>query len=126
MADKPNLYAPQVNVQCPSDNSQLFRTFFPQNQTLHPEEQAYVRNRQPQILSAWQEWIQGTEVGYNMSQFPLDSFPTVGFALSGGGFRASLFAAGVLNSYDARNSTTKSLGTGGLYDVATYIAGASG
>ncbi|GJJ05861.1 hypothetical protein Clacol_000048 [Clathrus columnatus] len=126
MASSTNPYAPRVNVQCPSNNSEIFRTFFPQNQTLHPEEQAYVQGRQPQILDAWRSWIQGPEIGYNMSQFQSDSYPSVGMAISGGGFRASLFGAGVLNAYDARNTTAKALGTGGLYNVATYVAGASG
>lgn len=124
-----NPYAPNVNVQCPSTNTttaELLRTFFPQNQTLHPQEQAYIQNRKPQIQQAWKDWIQGPEVGYNISQFDQDAYPVVGMAISGGGFRASLFGAGVLNAFDARNDTSKSFGTGGLYNVLTYLAGASG
>lgn len=61
-----------------------------------------------------------------MSQFDQDAYPVVGMAISGGGFRASLFGAGVLNAFDARNDTSKTFGTGGLYNVLTYLAGASG
>lgn len=52
--------------------------------------------------------------------------PNLGIATSGGGYRAALFGAGVLNSLDGRNASSKGVGTGGLLQAATYLAGLSG
>ncbi|KAF7290982.1 Lysophospholipase [Mycena chlorophos] len=52
--------------------------------------------------------------------------PSVGIATSGGGFRAAIFGAGVLNALDGRNSSSVRKGTGGLLQTATHLAGLSG
>lgn len=51
--------------------------------------------------------------------------PKLGIALSGGGLRATYFAAGVLTALDGRNTTHPS-GANGLLQAATYLAGLSG
>lgn len=45
-----------------------------------------------------------------------------GIAVSGGGLRASLFAAGTVAAFDSRNSTN----AGGLLQLADYFSGLSG
>jgi lysophospholipase len=52
--------------------------------------------------------------------------PNLGIATSGGGYRAALFGAGVLNVLDGRNSTAAKKGTGGLLQTASYLSGLSG
>jgi lysophospholipase len=54
------------------------------------------------------------------------SLPTISIALSGGGDRAALYGAGVLNALDGRNSTSVEKKTGGLLQAATYLSGLSG
>ena len=52
--------------------------------------------------------------------------PNLGIAVAGGGYRAAIFGAGVLNALDGRNSTSINTGTGGLLQSATYISALSG
>jgi lysophospholipase len=132
-------YAPLVNQPCPNTTTDpLVRSFTPKNQTLHPREQAYVDARLATVIpNAWKNWIgDGSAIGYNLSAF-IDvnstigtpgngSFPRIGIAVSGGGYRAAQYGAGVLSALDARNDSAKAAGTGGLLQVASYIAGLSG
>ncbi|KAG7448332.1 phospholipase B [Guyanagaster necrorhizus] len=117
-------YAPSTGITCPQTS--LLRVFSAQNQSLNPSEIDYIQGRENVLLDAWNMWIgKGSNLGYNMT-FSADNAPRVGIALSGGGFRASLYGAGVLNSLDARNASAKQAGTGGLLQVASYMAGLSG
>ena len=121
-------YAPQTNVQCPDTTQHpLIRVFTPETQSLNALEEEYVANRQrTTIVSAWKEWIgDGSGIGYNLSDFE-SVFPKVGIALSGGGYRAAQFGAGVLSGLDARNESAKAAGAGGLLQVASYISALSG
>lgn len=52
--------------------------------------------------------------------------PTVGIAVSGGGFRAALVGAGTFNALDGRNSSSVQAGTGGVLQLASYMTGLSG
>ncbi|KAJ6256849.1 Lysophospholipase [Drechslerella dactyloides] len=53
--------------------------------------------------------------------------PTVGLAFSGGGYRAMLNGAGVINAFDARSpKSMKPGGLGGLLQGSTYLSGLSG
>lgn len=121
-------YAPTTNAPCPqTSNSVLVRTFTPQTQALNPKEWSYITARESTpIHSAWSDWVgNGSAIGYNISMF--NAFlPRIGIALGGQGYRTAQFGAGVFSALDARNSTAKSLGTGGLLQVASYLAGSSG
>lgn len=121
----PTAYAPTTKVQCPTDP--LLRVFTPQNQTLHPQEQAFVTSKDSQVLpDAWTAWIgNASQIGYNSSSFG-GKYARVGIAVSGGGYRAAQYGAGVMSALDARNASAKSAGTGGLLQVATYWSGLSG
>ncbi|KAJ7647403.1 phospholipase B [Roridomyces roridus] len=121
-------YAPSVNVECPDfSTTSLIRVFSPQNQSLHPEEAAYVSSRQnTTIKAAWNDWLgDGSALGYNVSVFQ-QVFPKVGMAIPGGGLRAAQYGAACLNGLDARNGSAKAAGTGGLLQVASYLTGLSG
>lgn len=52
--------------------------------------------------------------------------PTVGIAVSGGGFRAALVGAGMFNAFDGRNKSAVKAGTGGVLQLASYMTGLSG
>ncbi|KAG7446364.1 phospholipase B [Guyanagaster necrorhizus] len=121
-------YAPKVNQQCPDiTNTDFIRAFTPSNQTLHPQEAEYIRTRNSTVISpAWLDWLgNGSQLGYDIGRFQ-GHFPTIGIAIPGGGLRSAQFGAGALNALDARNDTAKSIGTGGLLQVSSYIAGLSG
>ncbi|GJJ14333.1 hypothetical protein Clacol_008597 [Clathrus columnatus] len=119
-----NPYAPKTGVACPSD-SKLVRSFSANESSVHPLEKDFIQLRSQQTLQAWNDWINGSDVGYDVSLFQ-NKFPAVGITSSGGSLRASLFSAGVINAFDARNETSKAFGTGGLFNVAQYISGTSG
>ena len=123
-------YAPNVNQTCPDvSTAPLIRVFSPANQTLHPEEEAYVSERlSGAIVDALANWIGGgQEIGYDLKKFNMSaSAPRIGIGISGGGYRAAQYGAGVLSALDARNESAKSAGTGGLLQVASYISGLSG
>jgi lysophospholipase len=123
-------YAPQVNVECPDfSTTSLLRTWTPQTQSLHPQEEEYINTRTQNVLpNAWKDWIgNGSRMGYDLSDLNLtNAFPKIGITCPGGGLRAALFAAAALSGLDARNQTAKSAGTGGLLQVSSYISGLSG
>ena len=118
-------YAPRVNQPCPTDP--LIRVFTPQNQSLHPREQDYVNTRLSQVIpNEWKNWVgNGTSIGYSLDAFG-GNFSKIGIAVSGGGYRAAQFGAGVFSGLDARNDSAKAAGTGGLLQVSSYWAGLSG
>ncbi|KAH9476207.1 Lysophospholipase 3 [Psilocybe cubensis] len=114
---------------------------------LSAEERAYVSGRTANVLpDAWKTYLAsvraalppGTDLPSYVSEIldpkppkrpyipsrPAD-LPKLGIALSGGGLRATYFAAGVLTSIDGRN-TTHPTGSNGLLQAATYLAGLSG
>jgi lysophospholipase len=135
-------YAPLVNQPCPNiTTAPLLRTFTPQNQTIHPREEEYLTTRHTTVIpNAWRDWIgDGSAIGYNLSALvdvsgggngttanATENFPKLGIALSGGGYRAAQYGAGVLSALDSRNDSSKAAGTGGLLQVTSYLAGLSG
>ncbi|KAA1473978.1 phospholipase B [Dentipellis sp. KUC8613] len=124
----PTDYAPAVNQECPDLTANpLLRVFTPANQTLHPREEAYVNTRLTQVIpNEWKNWIgDGSGIGYDLSKFP-SNLTKIGIAISGGGYRAAQYGAGVLSGLDARNESAKAAGTGGLLQVASYLSGLSG
>jgi lysophospholipase len=128
MAQNVTAYAPIINVACPNVSvDPLLRIFSPSNQSLHPDEQEYVTSRATQILpNAWLDWIgDGSAIGYNSSAFA-GQWATIGISISGGGYRAAQYGAGVLSGLDARNASSKAAGTGGLLQVTSYLSGLSG
>ena len=122
-------YAPLVNQPCPNvATDPLLRVFTPTNQSLHPHEEDYVRKRLNTVVhDEWQNWLGDcSDIGYDLSAFNSSSFPKIGIAISGGGYRAAQYGAGVLSALDARDEFAKAAGTGGLLQVTSYLAGLSG
>jgi len=108
----------------------------PDQQHLSSGERDYVNSRRSEVLpQAWQSYLANvlaTNVslpGYVSSILGGNthaSGPNFGIAVSGGGYRAATFGAGVLNVLDGRNASSVNVGTGGLLQAATYISGLSG
>ncbi|KAF9227378.1 phospholipase B [Gyrodon lividus] len=121
-------YAPTINAPCPQiSNGVLVRTFTPLTQTLNSQEQSYIHARESNVIpNAWSDWVgDGSAIGYSFSSIN-ESLPRIGIAIGGGGYRAAQFGAGVFSALDARNTTAKTSGTGGLLQVTSYFAGSSG
>lgn len=73
--------------------------------------------------------IDGFDAGSYLDKYANDvaNLPNIGIAVSGGGYRALMNGAGVLDGMDNRTSgTTDAGGLGGLLQSATYLAGLSG
>lgn len=107
----------------------------PANQTLSTSEASYVQARRSRVIpQAWKKYLANVEAtnvtlpSYVSSILsgPSSQAPNFGIATSGGGYRAAIFGAGVLNALDGRNASSNSAGTGGLLQTATYLAGLSG
>ncbi|TFK53598.1 hypothetical protein OE88DRAFT_1626468 [Heliocybe sulcata] len=128
-------YTPSVGA-CP-DGFSLHRSVGTSNQTLSPGESAYISSRKSNILpGAWKAYLANVQATENSlpsyvasilnGENGASAYPTLGIATSGGGYRAAIFGAGVLNALDGRNQTSAQAGTGGLLQSATYISGLSG
>ncbi|KAJ6456403.1 lysophospholipase [Mycena sanguinolenta] len=115
--------------RCPA-NFQLVR----RGQTISASEAQYIEEKREKVLpNAFKTYLQNVKgTGVQLPEYVeqiLESrtqLPTVGISTSGGGYRASIFGAGVLNALDGRNSSAVKKGTGGLLQVATHLAGLSG
>ncbi|KAF9517695.1 hypothetical protein BS47DRAFT_1359473 [Hydnum rufescens UP504] len=119
-------YAPS-NSTCPPV---LVRTINSSN-PLSPDETAFVTGRRNNAVAAWQSYLTNSALnltGFNTSAFlqNTSNLPNVAIAVSGGGYRAMLHAAGLFNAFDSRNDTALKQGTGGIVQLATYLAGLSG
>jgi lysophospholipase len=81
------------------------------------QEASYVSSRKTKASASLAAWLA------KQGSFSTSSQPTVGLTSSGGGYRALLNTAGVVQGLDARDSK---VGTSGLYQGLTYQAGLSG
>jgi lysophospholipase len=121
-------YAPSF-VPCPS--TPLLRDAGqPQsgNQSLSPKEFDYIQSRETRVLpGAWRQYLSGkaSNTGYNVDRLLRNNPPRIAIAISGGGYRAALFGAGVLSALDQRNQSGVTAGTGGVLQSAAYISGLS-
>ncbi|KAJ7672401.1 lysophospholipase [Mycena polygramma] len=103
-------------------------------QAISASEARYIEQKREKVLpgafKTYLKSVQGT--GVQLPRYVEEilecktEIPTVGISTSGGGYRAAIFGAGVLNALDARNSSAVKKGTGGLLQAATHLAGLSG
>ncbi|KAL1305897.1 hypothetical protein AAFC00_004042 [Neodothiora populina] len=104
-------YAP-IPVSCPS--TPLVRSA----DAVGSSESAYVKQRKAKADVSLAKWLSDTNAA-----FPTSTLPTLALTLSGGGLRALLTGAGVLQAFDSRDSTA---GTAGLFQSSTYQGALSG
>lgn len=128
-------YTPMAGA-CPQDFTLVrMAGSSPKNQSLSTSEVSYVQARRSQVIPhAWKAYLVNVEA----TNVTLPAYvtcilngtssqtPNFGIATSGGGYRAAIFGAGVLNALDGRNASSNTAGLGGLLQTATYLAGLSG
>jgi hypothetical protein len=94
---------------------------------LNSDEQEWLAQRTASAYPALQTYL--SDAWSAKSQYPIatimQSPPRIGVAVSGGGFRAMLNGAGVLQAFDSTSSESVA-GFSGLLDSALYISGLSG
>jgi lysophospholipase len=105
-------YAP-VSTSCPSTSLIRIAT------GLSDEEVAYRTARKAKADVALAAWLDKTSCEFDTS----GEMPTVALTSSGGGFRALLAGAGVIQAFDGRDSNVS---TSGLYQGLTYHSALSG
>jgi len=106
-------YAP-VPATCPSTS--LVRV---SSTDLSSSEESYRVARKAIADKALKSWLAKTNSGFSTSC----EMPTVALTSSGGGYRALLIGAGVIQAMDGRDSSSS---TSGLYQALTYHSGLSG
>ncbi|KAF8555547.1 hypothetical protein OG21DRAFT_1507556 [Imleria badia] len=120
---------------CPEGFSLVRMAGSPGNQSLSTSEAAYVQARRSQVIpQAWKTYLANVEAtNVALPSYVSDilsgsssEMPNFGIATSGGGYRAAIFGAGVLNALDGRNASSNNAGSGGLLQAATYMVGLSG
>ena len=127
-------YTPVVGP-CPQGFKLVRQAGPSRHQTLSTSESAYVHARRSRVIpQAWKAYLANVEAtdatlpSYvsNILSGSCTQTPNLGIATSGGGYRAAIFGAGVLNALDGRNASANQAGLGGLLQAATYLAGLSG
>ncbi|TVY18030.1 Lysophospholipase, partial [Lachnellula arida] len=104
-------YVP-LDADCPSES--LVRAA----SGLSTNEEAYRVSRKAVADEALKSWLAETN-----SDFGTDELPTIALSSSGGGLRAMLSGAGVIQGLDARDSNAS---TTGLFQALTYHSALSG
>lgn len=104
-------YAP-VAGSCPAGSLNRPAT------SINPSEAAYVTARSANAKPALASWLKKVNSGFGTT-----SVPNLAIAASGGGYRAMLNSAGVVQAFDSRDSSS---GTAGLLQGATYFGALSG
>lgn len=132
-------YAPTEVQDCPSAPSSLpgggvQYVRDTASQQRGAEESDYINRHRQARKDDWNTWLSSASPGPNLNiaggvqnYTNTDSnIPRVGIAVSGGGYRAMLYGAGILQGWDSRNATANERGTGGILQRADYLAGLSG
>lgn len=118
-ASASSLYAPKA-ASCPIDvfHSQVIPLVRPAAAGINAQEAVYVQSRKTKADVALAAWLS------KHGSFSTTSQPTLGFSSSGGGYRAMLITAGVVQALDGRETADSTVA--GLYQAFTYEAGLSG
>lgn len=114
-------YAPSY-AACPSPGTQLVRSA----DGISSAEAEYIAARKVHADAALTSWLAGALPALALETLATSSFPTIALANSGGGFRALLVGAGVVQALDGRDKGGSNTSTKGLYQALTYHAGLSG
>ena len=124
-ANAPYGYAPHTS-KCPS-NAPTIRSA----SSLSVEETTWLQQRRRATVEPMRDFLSrlsiaglDTDAYINIHQSNFSALPNVALAISGGGLRAMLNGAGVLEAFDSRTPNSTSTGQlGGLLQSATYLSG---
>lgn len=128
-ANAPHGYTPQTN-NCPSNPPQARDA----RSGLATEETAWLQKRRPATLEPMRQLLNRINIkGLNTNNYinqhrnNVSALPNIGIAVSGGGYRAMLNGAGVIEAFDSRTTNATNTGQlGGLLQSATYVSALSG
>ncbi|KAL3433660.1 lysophospholipase catalytic domain-containing protein [Aspergillus tetrazonus] len=128
LPNAPDGYAP-ANVTCPA-----VRPSIRSAASLSPNETRWLESRRKEIVSPMKNLltrlnITDFDAAAYLDRVSADSsnIPTIGIAVSGGGYRAMLNGAGALKAFDSRTANSTAEGQlGGLLQSATYLSALSG
>lgn len=127
-ANAPHGYTPQT-IDCPSDTPAIR-----DGSSLSPNETAWLEVRRNVTIDPMRDLLGrlnitglDTDTYINNHMNNASALPNIGIALSGGGYRAMLNGAGVVEAFDSRTKNSTGAGQlGGLLQASTYLAGLSG
>ncbi|KXT14598.1 hypothetical protein AC579_3688 [Pseudocercospora musae] len=127
-ANQPHGYTPQT-VTCPSATPTI-RSARQRSQ----EEISWTETRRNATIEPMRDFLSrmnisgiDTNAYVDNHQNNATALPNIGIAISGGGYRAMLNGAGVLQAFDSRTPNATAAGQlGGLLQAATYLSGLSG
>lgn len=124
----PDGYVPQAN-DCPNDRPTI------RNATsLSRQEKDWLDKRQANTVSALRDFLARVNIsGFDSNAYIEDiqknisAMPNIAIAVSGGGYRALMYGAGVISAFDdqTKNSTLPGH-IGGILQASTYLSGLSG
>ncbi|PLW33868.1 hypothetical protein PCANC_15029 [Puccinia coronata f. sp. avenae] len=131
----PRHYAPE-RVSCPANlvvSTSSGSIYPPSTSTA---EQAYISSKSAKSLTMWEEYLLRVNLtGFDVKLFLQNStrdglvagrnLPNVAFSLSGGGNRALLYAASIMDAFDSRNPQANLARTGGVLQLANFATGLS-
>ncbi|PWN47127.1 putative lysophospholipase [Violaceomyces palustris] len=127
-------YAPG-NVACPPIESSRGLIRDAQRHAIGPDEAVYIQRHRLATQPLWRSWLTdkagldgpgGIPGGVQSYTSNFNNLPKIGFAFSGGGYRAMLNGGGMALGFDNRNAVANQRGTGGLFQMADYVSGLSG
>ncbi|KAK5724588.1 Lysophospholipase 1 [Elasticomyces elasticus] len=127
-ANAPHGYTPQTG-NCPSNRPTVRAA-----SSLSPNETAWLEVRRNATLDPMRDLLSRLNITdldttsyINDHQNNASALPNIGIAVSGGGYRAMLNGAGVVEAFDSRTPNSTSAGQlGGLLQSTTYLSGLSG
>ncbi|TKA83016.1 hypothetical protein B0A55_00829 [Friedmanniomyces simplex] len=127
-ANAPHGYTPQTG-NCPSNRPTVRAA-----NGLSPQETAWLEVRRNATIQPMRDLLGRLNITgldttsyINNHQNNASALPNIGIAVSGGGYRAMLNGAGILEAFDNRTSNATSAGQlGGLLQSTTYLSGLSG
>ncbi|WAQ90511.1 hypothetical protein PtA15_12A501 [Puccinia triticina] len=103
---------------------------------ISPGEHDYTSGKAKISIPLWQSYLNRLRLqDFNVTQFlesavstggaAGETLPNIAFATSGGGDRALLFSASMLDAFDSRNKEAVEAKTGGVLQLANYATGLS-
>jgi lysophospholipase len=119
-------YAP-AKIQCPSQGPEIRSAAM-----LSANESQWLNIRRNKTITSLLDFLSRVNIsGFDATQYihaqNASNVPTIGIAVSGGGYRALMNGAGVLAAFDNRTTNSTAKGhLGGLLQSSTYLSGLSG
>ncbi|CAH7669566.1 lysophospholipase catalytic domain-domain-containing protein [Phakopsora pachyrhizi] len=130
---KTQSYTPQW-VTCPKNLGVLLSSSHPW--PVSSAERQYIEKKAKNSIQLWSSYLNRINItGFNTTHFLSGAvsngekagytLPNFAFTIAGGGNRALLYGASILDAFDSRNPQAEAARTGGILQLANYAAGLS-